>query len=93
MQESNKESVYNAALCKRVRDLRDSKRWTQKQMASALGIPEDRYRKYEVRSPLPAYLFELLAQIMDTDVHFIVTGNRAPTPARPFMRQNFPKRA
>src|SRR5690348_6594971 len=65
---------FNEALCQRLRMLREEKGWSQEEMATALGIPAERYRKYEARSPLPSYLFPQLALISGRDMTFIVTG-------------------
>lgn len=72
------EAQYNEALCARVKALRDERGWSQEQMATALGIPYDRYRKYEYRSPLPLYLVERFAIITGRDVEYVVTGKAAP---------------
>lgn len=65
---------YLAALTARIRKLREAKGWTQAEMATALGVPEERYRKYENRSALPIYLVEKLSLITGRSIHFIVTG-------------------
>jgi transcriptional regulator with XRE-family HTH domain len=90
------EAEYNDALCQRVRELRQEKDWTIEQMADALGVPAERYRKYEVRSPLPQYLFERFAQLTGRDVHYIVTGKSAPASPRAsqgIVRRNTLRRA
>ena len=76
------EAEYNDRLCQRVRQLRVDRGWTIEQMADAIGVPPERWRKYEVRSPLPQYLIERLAQLMDRDVQYIVTGKSAPPTPR-----------
>ncbi len=85
--EFDREAEFNDALCARVRALRIERGWTQEQMATALGLPYDRYRKYEYRSPLPMYLAEQFAGIVGRDVEFVVTGKstarrRGPQVAR-----------
>jgi DNA-binding XRE family transcriptional regulator len=72
------EAAHIEAYCRRVKDLRAGKGWTQKQMAAALGIPLDRYKKYEDRSPMPTYLLERFALIVDRTVGYVVTGNPEP---------------
>lgn len=47
-------------------------------MATALGVPAERYRKYEYRSPLPHYLLERFALIVGRDVEYLLTGRVAP---------------
>lgn len=70
----NREAMFNEALCARVHRLRNERGWTAEQMATALGVPPDRYRKYEYRSPLPHYLIAQFAQIVGRDVEYILTG-------------------
>lgn len=68
------ETEFNEALCARVRALRVGREWTAEQMATALGIPAERYRKYETRTPLPHYLVERFALIVGRDIEFVLTG-------------------
>jgi hypothetical protein len=72
------EAAFNRAYCRRVKDLRRSKGWTQQQMATALGLPLDRYKKYEDRSPMPGYLVEPFALIVERTVGYVMTGKPAP---------------
>lgn len=68
------EAQFNDELCARVQRLRLEREWTQQQMAAAIGLPHERYKKYETRSPMPAYLIPRFAQIVDRSVGFILTG-------------------
>lgn len=68
---------YREELCARVREARDSIGWTQLQMADALQIELDTYRKYEKRTPLPHHLIERFALFVGRDVAYIVTGHNA----------------
>lgn len=78
--ESNEQFIFDSALCGRVKTLRLEKHWTSEQMAIALGIPPDGYRKYESRSPLPQYLIPRFAAITDRSIEYILTGKeRKPT--------------
>lgn len=43
-------------------------------MATALGVPPERYRKYEYRSPLPHYLLERFALIVGREIEYVLTG-------------------
>lgn len=43
-------------------------------MAAAIGVPFERYKKYETRSPMPAYLIPRFAQIVDRSMSYILTG-------------------
>lgn len=70
----NRELQFNEALCARVHRLRTQSGKTAEEMATALGIPAERYRKYEYRSPLPHYLIEPFAIILSRDVEYILTG-------------------
>jgi len=83
----DREAEFNDAYCARVRRLREERGWTQEQMATALGLPYDRYRKYEYRSPLPSYLIEQFAEIVGRDIEYALTGKstarrRGPQAAR-----------
>lgn len=83
MPTSNREAMFNEALCARVHELRNGRGWTSQQMATALDVPPDRYRKYEYRSPLPPYLMERFALIVGCDLDYLLTGKsaaRAKTP-------------
>lgn len=70
----NDELAFNAALCQRVKGIRESKEWTAEEMAVALGIPVHRYRKYESRSPIPHYLIPRIALIAGRSVEWVLTG-------------------
>jgi len=78
MATSNAELAFNQELCARVQELRAAKGWKQEQMAVALGVPVERYRKYERRSPLPSYLMERFALITDCSVEYLLTGKSTP---------------
>ena len=70
------EFLFNNAYCERVKAAREAKGWSAATMASALGIPAERYRKYENRSPLPPYLIERFCLIAGIEPHFLITGKR-----------------
>ena len=76
------EFVFNNAYCARVKSAREDKGWSAATMATALGIPAERYRKYENRSPLPPYLIERFCLVTGIEPHFLVTGKR-PVYAQP----------
>lgn len=73
----NRHSEFNRALCERVQALRNRRGFTSEQMAIALGIPAERYRKYETRTPLPAWLWERFALIVGCDLEYLLTGRGA----------------
>jgi transcriptional regulator with XRE-family HTH domain len=60
----------------RIAHLRRMRGLTQAEMARALGISLDRYKKYEIRSALPIYLIERFARVVGHDIGYIVTGKR-----------------
>lgn len=72
---SNEERLFNEALCARVKYLRNGRGVTAEEMAKALGVPAERYRKYEARSPLPQYLIERFSIIVGRDIEYVLTGN------------------
>lgn len=74
MTTASEELLFNQAYSARVRELRLERGWTADQMATALGVPADRYRKYEVRSPMPLYLVERFALIVGRDIAYVITG-------------------
>ncbi len=87
MPQKQPSSEYVADLTARVKSLRtgmrtsDGAQWSAETMAKALGIPADRYRKYESRTPLPHELLEQFALIVGVTVEYLVTGNK-PTDIR-----------
>lgn len=76
------EEEFNQKLCARVARLRSEREWTQEQMAAAIGVPFERYKKYETRSPLPHYLIPRFALQVDRDVAYVLTGKAAETVRR-----------
>lgn len=72
-----REQEFNEAFIARIKRLREDRGWTAEQMAIALGIPAERYRKYEYRTPLPHYLVEAFALQVDRDVSYVLTGKAA----------------
>lgn len=71
------EAEFNDQLCARIQRLRVERDWTQAQMATAIGVPFERYKKYESRSPIPHYLIPRFAQLVDYDVTYVMTGKPA----------------
>lgn len=76
------EAEFNDALCTRIARLREERGWTQAQMAAAVGVPFERYKKYETRSPMPHYLLPRFAQQVDRSVEYLLTGKLAPQARR-----------
>lgn len=77
MEKWTREQEFNEAFIARVKRLREDRGWTAEQMATALGIPAERYRKYEYRTPLPHYLVEPFALVVERDVSYLLTGKAA----------------
>jgi ribosome-binding protein aMBF1 (putative translation factor) len=75
---NNEEAIFNENLCARVHRLRNERGWTAAQMATALNVPPERYRKYEYRSPMPHYLLERFALIVGRDIEYVLLGRTAP---------------
>lgn len=75
------ESTMRRAYIARVKEARKLTGRTQQEMATALGISLDRYKKYETRSPLPPYLLPRFAAIVGREVDTIMTGR--PSRSRP----------
>lgn len=90
MAQENGWSRYKREFTARIRRLRKEKGWTQAQMATALGVSTEAYRKYEGRTPLPHALLERFALVTERTVHYLVTGHDpampAPTPTRTVRR-------
>ena len=70
----NEEAAFNEQFIKRIHRLRNERGWTAEQMAISLGIPPERYRKYEYRTPLPHYLLERFALQVGRDVEYLLYG-------------------
>jgi len=84
MATDNEEQAFNDALIARTKAWREEKGWTADQMATALGIPAWRYRKYESRTPMPSYLMKRFCVITDATLENLVAGTPRPraNPAR-----------
>ena len=62
---SQASSAFDRAFCATVKALRQRKGWTQRQMATALGVSLENYRKYENRSLLPHRHIQAFCLIVD----------------------------
>lgn len=74
MGKDNEELSFNISFLKRTKEAREKLRWSQTFVADALGIPFERYKKYETRSPLPHYLIVKFCTLTGTDLQFFITG-------------------
>lgn len=72
--QTDPEGAYNRGFTERTAALRRLQGFTQADMARLLGIPLDRYKKYERRSPLPHYLLERFAVLTKVSLEALVTG-------------------
>lgn len=82
MKSDASDKQFQLAYQARLKAVRESKAWTAEQMATALDIPPERYRKYETRSILPVNLLEKLSLISGRDMEYLVTGKSRPV--KPF---------
>lgn len=69
------ESAFYGSFRARLKDLRvKDLDYSQSQMAEALGISIDRYKKYETRDKFPPHLLYKLALVTRRPLEYIVTG-------------------
>ena len=76
MPEQNQEVVYLLGLLQRTIAARKARGWSQRFVADALGIPLERYKKYEQRTAIPVHLIERFCLLTGTDILFFVTGKK-----------------
>lgn len=79
-------SAWRKRFAERTAELRDARGWTQAQMAEALGIPIERYKKYEQRTPLPHNLLARFALICGVELSDLLAVDRPV--ARKTKKQN-----
>ncbi|MDX3926771.1 MAG: helix-turn-helix transcriptional regulator [Shinella sp.] len=70
----SEEFIFNNAYCERVKRFRGETNMSAEEMANLLGIPPDRYRKYENRSPMPVYLIPNFCRIVGCDLEHLILG-------------------
>lgn len=75
-------STFHADFLARIKTLREERGLTQAEMATALGILLEAYKKYEQRSLLPHNLVERFALIVGKDVNYVMTGKEDKRRAR-----------
>lgn len=67
---------------KRIRDLREDKDWSQKQIAQMLGMSQTGYSKYETgENDIPTQILIKLAKIHNTSVDYLLELTDIPTPS------------
>jgi hypothetical protein len=76
----NSELDFNSSFVRRVKEAREAMGWTQAVMADSLGIPLERYKKYEHRSLLPHYLVAKFCELTGCDIYYLMTGERRSPP-------------
>jgi DNA-binding transcriptional regulator YiaG len=79
---------YKRDFLARIKASRKALGVSQTVMAERLGIPQDKYKQYEVRSMMPIYLLVEFCKITDQHPWFLLTGqsgSRSPGafPTRP----------
>lgn len=67
---------WNLKFCRRIAELRDARGWTQQQMADALGINLERYKKYETRTPMPHGFVSRFALIVGREIEDLYAVDR-----------------
>ena len=70
----SEEFIFNNEYCERVKRFRGETNMSAEEMANLLGIPPDRYRKYENRSPMPVYLISKFCRIVGCDLEHLILG-------------------
>jgi transcriptional regulator with XRE-family HTH domain len=77
------EREYHEAFRRRLVQTREDLGWSQADMAKAIGVSLDRYKKYEIRSKFPLHLLEQLSLVTHRDVAYWITGRLAARTAAP----------
>lgn len=73
---------FESRFIERTARLRVERGWTQEQMAAAIGIPHERYKKYETRTPMPHWLIPRFAMQVDREIEYLLTGKVTPSGRR-----------
>src|SRR5260370_26729483 len=84
-------------ICDRIRQFRESTKWTQDDVSKELGITRDRWASVEYgRIPLRYELAKRIAEKFDVGLHWIAEGRpprRPDLPPDPAEEKKFPPRA
>lgn len=70
----SEEFIFNNEYCGRVKRFREETNMSAAEMADLIDVPADRYRKYETRSPMPAYLMAKFCRIVGCDLEHLLIG-------------------
>jgi DNA-binding XRE family transcriptional regulator len=82
MADQETEAEFKQRFMQRVKAARAALGWKQWQMADALGMSQDKYKTYEVRTYLPHHLIGRFCLITRVDPEWLVTG-RGEKPLQP----------
>ena len=75
-------SKFHDEFLRRVREAREAVGYTQVEIATGLGIPQDHYKQYETRSFMPHELIPRFCVITRVSTDWLLTG-RGERPFRP----------
>ena len=76
MTDENEEFIFANAFLRRTKEARERTAWTQEFVAQALGVPLERYKKYEQRTLMPHYLLDHFCTLVGVDIEWLMTGRR-----------------
>lgn len=88
-------SAYTKLLHARMREAREARSFSQKDMARLLGVTQDAYEKYETRSRLPHHLLEPFALATGVSLSTLIAGREVraqPRPVQPAPAAPAPKK-
>lgn len=71
---------FDAVYIARTKEARKASPLSQEEVATALGIKQDRYKNYETKTPLPLYMLEQFCIIVREDPYYIMFGKRRERP-------------
>ena len=76
-------TAWNRKFCKRVQQLRERRGMTQADVAEALGVKTDAYKKWETRSPLPQRYIKRFCLICDCRIEELFDVEKAVLRPKP----------
>ncbi len=65
---------FHARLKQRLQQTREELHWTQDQMATALGVNLDTYKKWELRGRFPIHFIEKLSLVTHRPIDYWIAG-------------------
>lgn len=90
MDQDHAASAYKQAFISRVKSAREARGLTQTGIATLLGIGQDTYKQYEVRSYLPHYLVPKFCLACGVDASWLFNGPVVVARQRPRTRRQTP---